>query len=138
MRTRPRRLLLFAVVAGVVGLAAGLWLLRPTAIKFENALKIRKGMTLGEVETLLGGPARDETTGPVVQQDAWDAPPGWLVLSKRRPAEWPQPEPRYWRSDRLTIATWFDDKDRVVVHAVLIMRRADESPLDMIRRWLRL
>ncbi len=134
-----RRLLVFGLPVALVVLCVGGRVLWPrTAIRFENALKIREGMTLAEVETLLGGPARDETTGPVVPEDAMDAPAGWLVLTKRPPAGWAQPEPRYWRSDRLTVATWFDAEDRVVVHAVLFMRRADESPLDILRRWVRL
>jgi len=38
----------------------------PTAITPENAAKIEKGMTLTDVETILGGPARDESAGAVI------------------------------------------------------------------------
>jgi hypothetical protein len=57
----PRRLVL-VLVAGIALLAFGVWLLWPrTAITRENAAKILPGMTLAEVEAILGGPARDET-----------------------------------------------------------------------------
>jgi outer membrane protein assembly factor BamE (lipoprotein component of BamABCDE complex) len=62
-----RRLLLFALIAVAVVLAVGVWLLWPrTAITRENAAKIQAGMTLAEVEAILGGPARDEMTGRVL------------------------------------------------------------------------
>jgi hypothetical protein len=54
-----RRLLLFGLAAGLIVLAVGNWLLRPrpTAITEENYGAIRVGMTLEEVEAILGGPA---------------------------------------------------------------------------------
>jgi outer membrane protein assembly factor BamE (lipoprotein component of BamABCDE complex) len=46
-------------------MAVGIWLLwpRPSAITKENANRIQVGMTLQEVEAILGGPARDDTHG---------------------------------------------------------------------------
>ena len=62
---RRRVLLLGSAAVVVVGLAIGVWTLWPrTAITEENAAKLRPGMTLAEVEAILGGPARIETTGP--------------------------------------------------------------------------
>jgi hypothetical protein len=62
MLTCRRRLLILAVAGTVVMLAVGAWLFWPrTAITRENAAKIQRGMTLAEVEAILGGPARDET-----------------------------------------------------------------------------
>jgi hypothetical protein len=59
--TRTRRLLLFAVPAGLAVALIAAWLLWPrTAITRENAEKIQVGMTLAEVEAILGGPARDD------------------------------------------------------------------------------
>jgi hypothetical protein len=67
MTRRARRMLLFGLPAAVVAVAVSAWLLWPrTAITRENADKIRMGMTLAEVEAILGGPARDESTGPLV------------------------------------------------------------------------
>jgi hypothetical protein len=53
-----RRLLLFALPIAVVLALAIAWGLWPrTAITAENATRIQPGMTLAEVEEILGGPA---------------------------------------------------------------------------------
>ncbi len=66
MPTRPRRLLLLAVVAVAMTLAGGVWLLWPrSAITWENYERIHNGMTRGEVETILGWPAHDESNGRI-------------------------------------------------------------------------
>jgi hypothetical protein len=71
MTRRSRRLLIALPVAVVLTLALA-WLLWPRmAITRDNAAKITVGMTLAEVEAILGGPARDETTGPVTLD--WDS-----------------------------------------------------------------
>src|SRR3954465_7795793 len=64
--SRVRRRLCIAL--GLLGclLIAGCaaWLLSPrTAITQENAARIPAGMTLAEVEAILGGAGRDESTG---------------------------------------------------------------------------
>lgn len=67
--TTRRRLLLFGLLAGftVVGMLVA-WLFLPrTAITPKNAAKIQVGMTRSEVESILGGPARDESTGPLTR-----------------------------------------------------------------------
>jgi hypothetical protein len=57
-----RRFLFLSLAAAVVALAIGVWLLWPrTAITRENAEKIRLGMTLAEVEAILGGPPGNYT-----------------------------------------------------------------------------
>jgi hypothetical protein len=59
-----RRLLLFGLLAALLVLGAGAWVVWPRmAITPENAAKIKQGMTLAEVESILGGAARDESTG---------------------------------------------------------------------------
>jgi hypothetical protein len=70
--TRSRRLL-FAVA--IAALAIGVWLVwlvwlvwPRSGITRENAARIQNGMTLEEVEVILGGPARDDATGPAT----WD------------------------------------------------------------------
>jgi hypothetical protein len=73
-----RRLLLFAlpamlVLVGVVWVA--FWLAKPrTAITRENAARIQEGMTLAEVETMLGGPPTGQPTRPWVTSPG---PTGW-------------------------------------------------------------
>jgi outer membrane protein assembly factor BamE (lipoprotein component of BamABCDE complex) len=61
-RKRSALLLLVASCLGVVGFAAYL-LPRSSAINEENVARIQKGMTLAQVEAILGGPARDEEHG---------------------------------------------------------------------------
>ena len=59
---RTRRWMLLALLATVVAVPTGwlLWPPRPSAITWENFHRLNKtGMTLAEVEAILGGPARD-------------------------------------------------------------------------------
>src|ERR1700722_14790543 len=63
-----RRLLVFGFLVVLVMLGVGgvvLWAQPRTAITRENAAKIQVGMALTEVEAILGGPARDESSGPL-------------------------------------------------------------------------
>src|SRR5262249_13734059 len=80
-----RRMLLLGSVAVVAALAVQWWAIQPalSAINAVNAAKVEKGMTLAEVEAILGGPARDELTGPVVFDRLLsiadcDSPQSWL------------------------------------------------------------
>ncbi len=59
MLSRKRRLLPFGSAAVLLALAALAWPLWPrTTITREHAAEIEEGMTLAEVETIMGGPAR--------------------------------------------------------------------------------
>jgi hypothetical protein len=142
MTRRTRRLLIALPVALALSLAVA-WLVWPrTAITRENAEKIQEGMTLAEVETILGGPPRDETTGPVVlDPDLIEPGAGWEGSLQGRWLDFMFVEPPakrvMWHSDQVVV--W------VPWHAGCVnacdyfpLRRADESPIDMIRRWLRL
>src|SRR4051812_29388784 len=125
--TRRRWLLLGMLVAAAV-VAAGLWLNQPprSAINAENAAKIEIGMTLAEVEAVLGGPARDETTGPV--NDVIFG--GELMLPGGPSAEWVSDEYRVW--------VWLDSEGRVDLYSDSPVQRLPETPLEKLRRWLRL
>ena len=134
--TTRRRLLVIGLP--FVLMVLGLWMLWPrsSTITRENAGRIQKGMTLAEVEALLGGPARDDSTGPVVRDN--DDP-------RRDPIVWPahlfNPNSRLpvqWQSDEVTITVAFNPEAQVTGSGFLPLRRADESLLDKIRRWLRL
>jgi hypothetical protein len=89
-------------------------------------------MTLAEVEAMLGGAARDDATGPVeiepieivVVQPVSD-----LDLDGGR---------HDWKSDHVLVEVVFDRNSHVADVFVIPMRRTNESPLDMIRRLLRL
>lgn len=108
MKLLSHRRLLLVVVAVVLALAAGVWWCWPrTAITEQNFAKIRPGMTLEEVETLL-----DEPGSP-------DGVP-------------PHPRWRIWCSDRLMIRVRLDANNRVN-HADL---HHFETYLEYFRSWL--
>jgi hypothetical protein len=119
--TRRTRLFLFAALAVLaVGLAA--WLFappEPTAITVANADRIRNGMTLAEVETLLGGPARNES----------EVPNNGIMIT--RAADDP-----CWVSTRIVVIVSFDDNGRVDNHGVFPLHQ--NRFFDTIRRWLEL
>jgi hypothetical protein len=119
MTRRTRRLLLAALPVAV--LAAGLvaWLLwpPPSAITRENAEKIRAGMTLAEVEALLGGPARNES----------GLPDHYIDVTRRS-------EDKCWASERLIVVVVLDDAGRVIQHSEFPMRGG--GGLATLRRWL--
>ncbi len=126
MPSRTRRLVLLALTTFVV-LVAGAWALWPrTAITPENAAKIQEGMTLAQVEEILGGPERDDTTGPL------ECSMGFSVILGNRP------QPLIWISDHITIQVVLGLDGRVEELDYCRVPRAQESPLDMLRRWLRL
>jgi len=63
--SKRMRWLLGLTLLAVAGTAVFAYLLHPrSAINRENFEKIREGMTLAEVEAILGGPARLEEHGP--------------------------------------------------------------------------
>jgi hypothetical protein len=62
----PSRRVLFIALLAALAVGSSVWLLWPrTAITLGNVDKIREGMMLEEVETILGGPPRDDSTGPL-------------------------------------------------------------------------
>jgi hypothetical protein len=127
MTRRTRRLLILAVV-GAAALAAGVSLVWPQAprseINQENIARIRPGTTLAEVEATLGGPARDESTGPL----ASDLSEG--LESYDRPGR------LKWQSDRAVIWLHLDAEGKAGKVSAVPVRRAEEGPLDRLRRWL--
>jgi|SRR5882724_6685651 len=130
--TTRRRLLLFGLLAGVLALGVGGWMLWPrSAITRENAAKVQTGMTLAEVESILGGPERDESTGRLEQDGSNDDPSRLEFFDALRKA-------KNWRSDRVIIDVHLDAAGRVQVCYRLQVRRVQESPLAILRRWLRL
>jgi hypothetical protein len=152
-----RRLLLFGLPATAVVVALVLWLLWPrTAITPENAAKIRAGMTLAEVQAILGGPPRSEATGRLAAAEppSKGEPPD-LAFGERKvwlfqhPGAFPEaaaaingPEHRLgewtheWVSDVVIVRVDFDRDERVISFRTLPVCRIPENPADRIRRWL--
>jgi hypothetical protein len=131
--TTRRRLLVFGLLATLTGLGLGGWLLWPrTAITRENAAKIKRGRTLAEVEAILGGPARNESTGSV-EKDVDDEPPRVTAPRLPRADEWTG---YAWLSDNVQVLLIFDADERAIGIEAHPMRRIPETTLEMLCRWL--
>lgn len=142
-----RRLLLYAVPATLALIGCGGWLIWPrTAITKESFAQIRKGMSRAEVDVILGGPPRDESTslvginwGEGWKGVAWDQ----MTDAERQKAQFESfrepmnfsgrllPE---WTSDFACIQIGFDRHDRVydqICYPVICA-----SPIERLGRWL--
>jgi hypothetical protein len=136
--TTRRRWLLFGLPAMLVllGVAAVLLWSPATVITPENAEKIENGMTLAEVEQVLGGSPRNESGMPdnfindaFVMADAEE-----LKTGRLRPG--PRPfEDKRWASPGYVVVVQFDDSDRVVRHTVFTFS-VDRTVLDKLLRWM--
>jgi hypothetical protein len=136
-----RHLLLFGLPVALVALGVWGWMLLPrTAITPENAAKIKEGMTLAEVEAILGGPARDETTGPTVDTEDLVIPPGQRIFDQGIADDYGEDvgNERYWYADTVSLGVRFDLEKNVTGKSYWRTRRTKESQLDTVRRWLRL
>src|SRR5581483_10591386 len=83
-----------SVTLALVGVGAWMVWPRPSAITWDNAAKIKAGMTLREVEAILGGRARDDTTGLIINRD--------FVIELAGAVQ------REWRSDTVIAIVCFD------------------------------
>jgi hypothetical protein len=128
--SKRKRLLLLAgllVLLAGAGLVFVLWLTAPprTAITREDAERIQLGMTLATVEAVLGGPARDECTGPIIYHATV------IRVSHSRP----EGLTNVWQSDTVQLCVVFRD-DVVIYRSPLPVHRVEESLLDILRRVL--
>jgi hypothetical protein len=123
---RPRRRLLIALGFVALLLVAGaVWMLWPgssSRITRQNGAMLQQGMTLAEAEAILGGPARDVSTG-LLDPDL-----------KMAPGD-PQ---REWRSDEVIIHVTIDRDGRVSAITVMPVRRflVQEPMLTRLRRMI--
>jgi hypothetical protein len=118
--TRRRRLL---AILAVVVLAVSGWLLWPrTGITPENAAKIRPGMTMAEVETLLGGPAGDYRTCD-------DRGLHGTVECFGEGQE------QVWEGDEGSVHVWFDAAGVVLVSDFIYSQFGRATVFDKFRRW---
>ena len=139
MTPRQRRTLLLGLAGCLAALACVIFLVQEdrSAINQANFEKIQVGMPLAEVETILGGPARDESSGPIREDsvDENDFGPQMQVVTFRIAYA---KDLQTWTSDRLMIRVEVDGQGRVAEKASLEVRRMRESPWQQVRRWLRL
>src|SRR5262245_7155806 len=109
-----------------------------SGISHQNAAKLQLGMTLEDVERLLGGPERDEGVGPVYEDTGSlrfkTVIPVWLC----RGPLWRQPNctRRVWLNDRLLISVEFDENERVIRHEYRRLLSRGEPFVEKLCRWL--
>jgi outer membrane protein assembly factor BamE (lipoprotein component of BamABCDE complex) len=119
-----RRLLLLALPAVAVSLAAAMWLLRsPTAITWANAAKVQPGMTLTEVEAILGGPPRLDSCGRVS-----------YCLTGVEGFDPTVPRPPQWASDEVMVMVYFDADGRVQRCVPVPVRSEGQDIVAIVRR----
>jgi hypothetical protein len=108
---RKRPVIVFAVGTSVSAAVLGTYLMLPrTPINEGNYDKIQVGMSLAEVEALLGGPARDESRGPLRAVEPGEGNPEDRVRTFKerfiyfRFDDGPEdPEPCFWITDWLMV-----------------------------------
>jgi hypothetical protein len=109
MKNRRFWILLLAVGAGLAVLPI-LWyaLSLRAGVTQANYERIREGMTLREVENLLGGPPGNYSRIPDKEAGLWTIDPSRPDLNRQffigR---------EVWIGDELAVAVWFDDQGRV-------------------------
>jgi hypothetical protein len=113
-------------------LAVGGWVLPHTAITPGNAARIEVGMTLQQVEEILGGPARDESTREL---DVDECSVGLAQWVHQHCQEMPIAERfsfgRLWVSDGGMIDVHFDADARVKSRRYSELWFKDEYHLDI-------
>jgi outer membrane protein assembly factor BamE (lipoprotein component of BamABCDE complex) len=148
MRVRRRLFIVLSLLACLLLAGYVAWLLWPrTAITRENAALIRQGMTVAEVEAILGGPARDETTGPCTLDYGEQAVEGDTAARRARRARLlrlsylqlnhARRRSHVWASDHVEVFVRVDQAGRVTDCDHVPTRRLYQSPVVMLRRWLR-
>jgi len=120
---------------------AWIWWSPRTAITPENYERIELGITQMEVEEILGGPARDEATGPLQNagEDCdvmkWRE---WVIRSSGADERPGQPFVRYWFSDELIVECCFDSAGQLTGKECMHVRPYRRSPLQLIADWIHL
>jgi hypothetical protein len=126
------------LIAGVAGYLLDIWNnKRPhTSITADNGAMIKEGMTLADVEGILGGPARDESSGPLEasEREALEGQDLQAVARFFRRLGTDTNNTRLWVSDRAIILVNVFPDGRVSPGGCLPVRRVDTEPLAWIRR----
>lgn len=146
--TRKRLLLLLSLGCLVVSIAAySLWPYS-SAINEANARRLKSGMSFTEVRDILGGPPRDESTGPLAYAESDDDVKGKLEFDAMRdffPSIGGQFQAKglceecvqhEWISNTVVVQIEFID-GKAVVPMCYPVRRVYETPWAMLRRWLK-
>jgi hypothetical protein len=129
--TRRRLLLLAVFTALVVAVVAAALLCQHTSITRENEARIREGMTMAELEAILGGPPRDEISGPT------DYDPDAATVRVGRPTPTVVTRIYEWRSDEVLIRVHFDAAGRAEWINTCPLHRVYPGVVATVRHWLR-
>jgi hypothetical protein len=131
---RHRRKMCCAILILITMMSVGVAFLprapADSVITRENYGRLNPGMTLDEIEEILGGPARDEASGPTT----YTARPfiggsiHWYIGDVSKD----------WIADTLVIRVGLDDNGRVCMIGCRENERIHEGLVDTVRRWLRL
>jgi hypothetical protein len=155
-----RRLWILTTLAAmtVCGAAAWwMWLVPRSAINKQAFDQIEIGMNLTEVEALLTGPARDETTGPVLarlsqgeaamaelEETSYDDFARAKIFRHEANVNWveydpPQPSLKQWKSNDAIVSIHFDRESWTVLRKdFLSVYRKYEGPWAVLQRLLKL
>ena len=149
--TTHRHLLLFGLLSTSLALGIGISQLWPrTYITQVNAGKIRVGMTQAEVETILGGPSRDESTGPLAADMVEDKVDALCLKDLGLDSVWLfrvqgysmhgafVTQTKVWISDRAMVRIQQDREGRALHVDSIRVCRAPMNPLETLRRLFRL
>jgi hypothetical protein len=152
MRKR-KRLFLVAGLAGLLVVGAFVLLPRPERITLENSGRVQPGMTLDDVEAILGPPGDYRTgcgatrTDGLAREAKWSGEvnaggPTWSSewpaidssASNSPPLEWPKYAHVVWISDFMYVDIYFDGK-KLVSKTYAFERQMTESPIGRARWW---
>jgi hypothetical protein len=129
MRMTRRRLLLLALPVALGCSAALLWVVWPhTAITPDNAAKIKRGMTLAEVEAILGGPPGNYASNYTGLGTGYAGPGGALIVFDVQ-------ERTTWAGDDGMLTVFLDNDGRVRKTQFYEVIDRDTF-MGSIRRWL--
>ena len=119
---RKRRFWLLVMAGSACLVALGIvWLLEfRSGITTSNYRRIREGMTLQEVQTLLGGPAGNYSRLPDKEASLWTIDPDRPDLNREffigR---------EVWIGNELAVAVWFDEQEMVLKKQTCEMPHGD-------------
>lgn len=127
-----RRCLLFALLTALVVavVLATMARPRPPAITRDAEARIQAGMTRDELEAMLGGPARDDSTGPT------ELDPDGRPQVLGHPAPLNMTPISEWISDEVMIRVAFDASGRAEWISTCPLRRAYPGIQPTVEHWV--
>jgi hypothetical protein len=137
-----RQLLLLLVAAALMLCATAGWVVwlttAHTAITRQHAASVQAGMTLAEVEEILGDRARAELSGSGLILDSTEQPNSGFHQHGLMLHSHATPRPIEWQSDEVVISVQFSIDARVSSCYYLYTCRADDNIVAVVRRSMRL